>query len=53
MAFGPEKDFEYQLALRCLFESGAPEMFEEDLFFLGEFVHFVSRDRRHSVECEF
>ena len=53
MTFGLEEDFEYQLALRRLFESGAPEMFEEDLFFLGEFGHCVSRDRRHSVECEF
>src|SRR5215510_4476 len=53
MTFGFEKDFEYQLALCRLFESGAPEMFEEDLFFLCEFGHYISRDSRHSVECAF
>jgi hypothetical protein len=44
MAFGLEKDFEYQLTLRRLFESGAPEVFEEYLFFLGEFRHCLGRD---------
>src|SRR5262249_11230118 len=53
MAFGLEKDFEYQLALCRPFESGAPEMFEKDLFFLGEFGHHVSCDSRHPLECEF
>src|SRR5262245_29533310 len=53
MTFGFEKDFEYQLALCRLFESGAPEMFKEDLFFLGEFGHFFSRNSRHSVEFAF
>jgi hypothetical protein len=50
MTLGFEKDLEYQLALRCLFESGAPEMFEEDVFFLGEFGHYFSRDSLHFTE---
>src|SRR5262245_51071345 len=50
MTFGLEKDFEYQLALRRLFESGAPEMFKKNLSFLGEFGHYDSRDNRHSVD---
>jgi len=44
MAFGLEKDFEYQLTLCRSFESGAPEVFEEYLFFLSEFRHCLGRD---------
>lgn len=39
MAFGFEKNVEYQLALRGLFEPGAPEMFKEYLFLFGKFGH--------------
>src|SRR5262245_41956524 len=53
MTFGLEKDFEYQLTLRRLFESGAPEMFKKNLSFLGEFGHYDSRDNRHSVDPNF